>query len=197
MFVLIHFCLQIGNYSKKLFEKVWFRTRGLVGIPMSNSIDNDNNDEIYDIQAIPLRMRRKLNHNNTEWKPEPSATNGNANTNENSNNINDNDNHNGNGNTSNNTSNNDQLSPINHHLSVFKPRKNRATKARTDPKLRGEYHVNQCKNSRFGAYMNLEHLSINEKRFGTCDQCIFNGVKCVCAYEDLPTILARALNIIF
>ena len=43
--------------------------------------------------------------------------------------------------------------------------------------------------------MNLEHLSIDKDGFGSCNQCIFNEVKCVYAYEDPPTILAHGCKI--
>ena len=98
-----------------------------------------------------------------------------------------NDNTNDNGNTNDNSNdkkssnkNDNSFSTINDHLSVFKPKKNRISKVPSDPKLRGEYYVNQCKKSRFGDDMNLEHLSIDEYGYSQCAQCIFNEVKCLC-----------------
>ena len=159
-----------------------------IGTDNDNSIHNDSDDEIFDEEAVPLRKRRRLNHNKSQSQPSY-TTHNNDNTNDNGNTMD-----NSNDNKSSNKNNN-SFSTINGHLSVFKPKKNRISKIPIDPKLRGEYYVNQCKKSRFGGYMNLEHLSIDEDGYGQCAQCIFNEVKCVYAYENPPSVLAKGCKI--
>ena len=77
-----------------------FSTCGLVGIGTDNdnSINNDStsDDEIFDEEAVPLRKRQRLNHNN---RKDNSNDNKSSNKNDNS------------------------FSTINGHLSAFKPKK--------------------------------------------------------------------------